>query len=212
MRLLPLLILSLVALGGCSSSGDNVATDDSNELNEGRGSLERKIDPPMAAPSSDKIGTSISEILTAAKGTLTGKVIATTDEDCKQTNYKDTAKKQLVQHIECSKSVTVRIANEEGATISENADLNKDGKVDKWSGEDGSLIQIADTDFDGKIDLVIESVAKVKDFSMDGYDETFPKAKFLHRVREDRDRDGKFDHEKLTAKGILPPASSPSAE
>ena len=49
-------------------------------------------------------------------------------------------------------------------------------------------------------------VEKIKDFSLAGYDEDFPKSAFLSRVREDRDHDGKLDHEKLTARGALPQA------
>jgi len=92
----------------------------------------------------------------------------------------------------------------DGTTKAEHSDLNKDGKVDSYAGESGPVVRYADTNFDGKIDLVIERVDLVKDFSMKGYDEVFPKSKFLHRIREDQNRDGKLETEKLTALGTLP--------
>lgn len=202
---------ALFLVVGCSAASDGSVTDDANELNEGRGSLERELDPPIAVPTSALIGAKLSDVLAEAKGTATAGA-PTKDSDCTTTKYKDATKKVVVEHVACAGSEVVRVLDTEGTTTAEHADLNKDGKVDRYSGEpgavdavvQGAVVQLVDTNYDGKIDVVVERVDKVKDFSMNGYEETFPKSAFLHRVREDRNRDGKLDHETLTARGALP--------
>jgi hypothetical protein len=196
----------LFALVGCGTD-DNAVTDGSSELNEGRGALERVMDPPIAGPKSELIGASMNDVFTAALGTLTAGSGKKAGDGCTKIEAKDTkTKKVAVERLQCESSDVVRILNSDGTSKLEHYDLNKDGKVDRYIGEDGAVVQYQDTNFDGKIDLVIERVDKVKDFSLKGYDEDFPKSQFLYRVREDRDRDGKLEHEKLTARGSIPKA------
>jgi hypothetical protein len=209
MRPLGCFLLGIFALVACGAD-DGSVTDDSGEINEGRGSLERKIDPQLAAPKSDLIGAKLDEIFTtaAAKGTVGS---PKKSKDCETTQVKS-GKDVIVERVTCKSSDVVRILDENGRAKSEHTDLNGDGKVDRYTGEDGAVAQYNDTDCDGKIDVVVERVDKVKDFSLKGYGEEFPKSKFLFRVREDRNHDGKLDHEKLTARGVLRPAESSQAE
>lgn len=209
MRRLALLVCSsLLVLAGCNAGDDGAVTDDSAEINEGRGSLERLIDPPIAAPKSELIGAKMLDVLAEAKGTATALAPSAAIEGCTTTRFKDAKTKQIVaERVECKRSEVLRFLAADGTTTAEHADLNKDGKVDRFSGEEGAVASFVDTNFDGKIDVVVERVEKVKDFSMEGYDEVFPKSRFLFRVREDRNRDGKLDFEKLTARGALPKAA-----
>lgn len=204
--------LAVVALVGCSSSSadDGVATNDANEINEGRGALERELDPPVAAPASTVIGAKMTDVLTAAKGTATAGAAVKLGEDCTSTPYKDgKTKKVVVFDVQCKSSAVVRVMDTDGETVkAEHTDLNKDGKVDRWTGADKAIVQLTDTNFDGKLDVVVEKVELLKDFSLEGYDEAFPKDRFLYRVREDRNRDGKLDYEKLIARGALPAKQS----
>jgi hypothetical protein len=197
----------LLAVGCTSSEEDGSVTDDSNEIIEGRGSIERKLDPPIAAPTNALINAKMSDVLTQVKAAMTAGAPEKLGDDCTVTKFKDAkTKKVVVEHVDCKKSALIRVLNEDGTMKAEHSDLNKDGKVDRWAGTSGTIVQLADTNVDGKIDVIVERVDLVKDFSMEGYDETFPKSKFLFRVREDRNRDGKFEVEKLTAKGALPAA------
>lgn len=190
-------------VGGCGSD-DGAVTDDSSEINEGRGSLEREMDPPMAPPTTPLIGAKMTAVFDAAKGTLTAGSPKESDDGCTKTELKDPKKTVLVERITCATSDTIRLLNEDGTTKEEHSDLNKDGEVDRYTNESGAVAQYTDNNFDGKVDVIVERVDKLKDFSMKGYEETFPKSSFLYRIREDRNKDGKLDHEKLTARGVLP--------
>ena len=187
----------------CSSS-DNVATDDDNELNEGIGALERDLLPPLDAPTSDRIGAKTSDVLAALSTELSPEAAKSLGDGCNQTNLVDGAKKVVVEHVVCKGSEVVRLLAANGTTAVEHADLNRDGKIDRFSDVEGTVAQYRDVNFDGRIDVVIERVERVEDFSIAGYERVFPKSAFLYRIREDRNRDGKLDLEKLTARGALP--------
>jgi hypothetical protein len=197
----------VLAVLGCSTE-DGSATDDSSEINEGTGSIERTINPEIAAPKTDLIGAKMTDVYADAKGTLSAAAATKGSDGCTKTEVTDPkANVVVVARIQCSTSDVIRTFKSDGSLKSEHYDLNKDGKVDRFTGEDGAVVQYTDADCDGKIDGIIERVDKVKDFSLNGYDgytsADYPKSLFLYRVREDRDRDGKFEHEKLTAKGTL---------
>jgi hypothetical protein len=198
--------LGAALLVACTGGSDDLATDDSSEINDSRGTLERQLDPPIVAPRTDLVGAKLADVLARIQGEATAQAPRRVSEDCKETDFK--ANKKLVgAHVICSGSETVRKLHEDGSVIEEHFDLNKDGKVDRYASTEGTVVTYGDANYDGKVDLVIERVDRLEDFSMKGYEETYPKESFLHRVREDRDKDGKLDHERLTAKGTLPPKS-----
>jgi hypothetical protein len=210
------LVLSLVTVVSClglaaCSADDGSVTDDSGEINEGRGSIERKIEPQVTAPKSDLIGAKLEDVFKKASEGATVGAPKKSGDDCKTTQIKS-GSSVIAERVLCKTSDIVRLLDDNGRPKAEHSDLNGDGKVDRYTGEDGAVAQYNDTDFDGKIDVVVERVEKVKDFSLKGYDETFPKSSFLFRVREDRNHDGKLDHEKLTARGILRPAGTSEDE
>jgi hypothetical protein len=197
---------AVVGLVACASK-DDTTTDDSSEINEGRGSIERELTPPIAPPTSPFIGAKLDDVFLKAAGSNTPSA-AQKQNDCMLTDVKDaTTKKIVVQRVVCASSDTVRVLDSGGTMTAEHLDANKDGKVDRYTGQDGAVSQYEDTNFDGTIDVVVERVDKVTDFSLKGYGENLPKSDFLYRIREDRNHDGKLDHEKLTAKGSLPPSS-----
>lgn len=111
----------------------------------------------------------------------------------------------MVERVQCPTSDVVRLFAADGTTIrAEHADLNRDGKVDRYTSQTEEVAQYVDTKFDGAIDVVVERVDALDDLSMEGYEETFSRSNFLYRVRADRNRDGRLDFEKLTARGLLP--------
>jgi hypothetical protein len=198
-----------LAIGACSSN-DGAATDDSSEINEGTGVLEKQLNPTIDVPKSDLIGQNLEEIYTKALGDLKAPAAEKQSDGCSQIEVRDPQTKEVVvERVTCKTSDVVRTFNDDGSTKEEHADLNKDGKVDRYTGADGSVVQYVDSNFDGKIDGMTERVDLLKDFSLKGYEETdYPKSAFLYRVRFDRDYDGKFEHESMTARGLLKPSGS----
>src|SRR5689334_17881072 len=95
------LLLAMFVVVGCASQ-ENAVTDDDNELNEGVGSIERPLDPPMAAPTDPAIGAKTADVLTKAKGTATGKT-KKGNNGCSTTTYEDGAtKKAIAQREVCA--------------------------------------------------------------------------------------------------------------
>lgn len=205
-------VLSFVLLAGatslaCAREDDASVTDDSSELVEGRSALERELSPPIAAPAPAVIGKKTSDALAEATKGAASAGIENATGGCTIERFKSaTTKKVVVERELCKGSEIVRLLDDAGSAKTTWSDLNRDGKVDRFAGEDGAFVLYADANFDGKVDQTIERVDRLKDFSLAGYDESYPASKFVHRIREDRNKDGKLDFEKLVAKGLLPPA------
>jgi len=199
-----LLLLAAVAAGCGSSaddgSGEGVTTAD--DLTDPVGVLEQRLTPPLPAPSSPLIGASMADVLNEAMRGLASKQTTRDDDGCTMVRMFDAQDVLAVEHLTCSRSEVVRILGPDGRTKAEHLDFNKDGKVDRYSSEEGRVAQFTDSNFDGKIDVVVERVALLDDFSLEGYGD-YPKSAFLFRVRESFMRDGFLHNEKLTAKGAL---------
>lgn len=196
-------------LVGCSTESDDEAvTDDSNEIVQGRSFIEKELSPAIAPPAPAIIGKATAEVVTEATTGATSGGKKNIGDGCTLEKFTSNASKKVIAEREVCKSTDiVRTVDEGGYAKTTWSDLNKDGKIDRFSGEDGAFVLYADADFDGRVDQTIERVDRVSDFSTKGYSETYPKSKFVHRVREDRNKDGKLDYEKLISKGLLPPAA-----
>ena len=194
----------LLGIVACGSSDDN-ASNNTSDLESGRGALTRLVSPQLPVPTSPLIGVKLADVAASVTATAGAKKTA---NDCTTTPYHDASGAVVYQSIDCTTSSTIRFVNADGTTKEEHADLNKDGIVDRYTSETAAVAQYTDANFDGKIDVVIERVDELTDFSLDAYPgESFPASAFLFRIREDRNRDGGFDHETLTARGALPGAS-----
>jgi len=203
--LLPLILLAVV---GCAAQDDSTVTDDGSELVEGRSLLERDLDPPIAPPAPAVIGKKMSDALTESTAGTTSAGKVDTRDGCTIEKLANSAKAIVAEHELCKHAEILRVLDAKGDALTTFSDLNGDGKIDHFAGQDGAFILYADDNFDGKVDQTVERVDHLKDFSTKGYGETFPASKFVHRVRDDRNKDGKLDHEKLIAKALLPPAAS----
>lgn len=198
-----LLCASVVACA--AESEDGAATDDSNEIVEGGSTVERNLDPPVAPPATSPIGKKITDVLAAATAGLTTTAPAPGKDGCSLQTWKDAQQKPAATRLKCRRSDVIRVLGKNGAPDTVHSDLDGNGAVDQFSGKDGSYVLYADANFDGKIDKVVESVDLIKDFSLAGYPKGYSEAKFIYRVREDRNRDGKFEIEALVARGQLAP-------
>jgi hypothetical protein len=208
-----LFFLACVGAAGvaaCSTeAGDGSVTDDSNEIVQGRSFIEKEMKPALAPPTPAIIGQAMSEIVAQATAGKTSEGRKNTDGGCTLEKFVDASSKKLVAEREvCKSSDIVRLVDDEGSAITTWSDLDKDGKIDRFAGEDGAFVLYADANFDGKVDQTIERVDRIEDFSLKGYEETYPKSKFVHRIREDRNKDGKLEYEKYVSKGLLPPRSA----
>lgn len=200
-------VLACAALVACAPQDDGAVTDDSSELVEGRSALERELSPPIAPPTPAVIGKKTSDAIAEATAGAASAGIEKAQGGCTIERFESATTKKLVAERElCKGSEVVRLLDELGAAKTTWSDLNRDGKIDRFAGEDGAFVLYADANFDGKVDQTIERVDRLKGFSLEGYDESYPTSKFVHRIREDRNKDGKLDWEKLVAKGLLPPA------
>ncbi len=208
--LLPSILLATAALVACAPTQDDAVTDDSSELAEGRSALERELSPPIPAPAPVVIGKKTSDALAEVTAGAASAGVEKALGGCTIERFASKTTKKIVAERElCKGSEVVRALDDLGAAKVTYSDLNGDGKVDRFAGDDGAFVLYADANFDGKVDQTIERIDRLKDFSLDGYDESYPFSKFVHRIREDRNKDGKLDWEKLVAKGLLPPARQP---
>jgi hypothetical protein len=98
------------------------------------------------------------------------------------------------------------------------ADQNSDGKIDQFSDASAASYELFDDDRDGKVDRLVESAERVaapialSDFAANVT--ITGGGKIASRSREDKDHDGKFDLESVTATTsfrIATTASAPEA-
>jgi hypothetical protein len=197
-----LLFFFMACLVGCSTeAGDESVTDDSNEIVQGRSFIEKELKPALAPPTPAVIGKATAEVLAEATAGKASAGKKNAGDGCVVERFGTAAEREV-----CKSTEIIRLLDADGNATTTWSDLNKDGKIDRFAGDDGAFVLYADANFDGKVDQTMERVDRIEDFSLKGYSETYPKSKFVHRIREDRNKDGKLDHEKYVAKGLLPPA------
>lgn len=194
--------VSALAASACGA-GDSSHTDDSELV----GTIERRLSPPIAVPTTPILTRKIGDVLAQVTANAYTSKREPLKDGCSLERFQDTRTKRLVGERElCKNSEVVRSLNDDGTTREEHADLDRDGKVDRYTGHDGTVTQYTDANFDGKIDSIVEDVSRLSDFSLEGYGvRNLPASCFAFRVREDRDRDGKFEIEKLVARGAIKP-------
>ncbi len=197
-----LLLLGFAAVGCSNETDDGSVTNGDNEIVE-ESMLEKELSPPLATPETPLIGKEMSAVLTEMTNGMQAQP-SQRKNDCTLIRYKKDGK-VAAERETCESSEIIHTVDSQGNVKTEYADRNKDGKVDRFTGLDKTVVQYVDANFDGQVDTVVEKVELLKDFSLKGYEDapSYPKSKFLFRVREDRNRDGKLDVERMIAKGPL---------
>jgi hypothetical protein len=201
---LALFLAGLAGVGCSNATDDGTSTNADNEIVE-ESTLEREIKPPVAAPETPIIGKDMSEVVTQLTAGMTAQAGEKLKGGCTLVRYKNAQGKVAAERETCEGSEIVHTVDGNGNVKTEYSDRNKDGKVDRFTGLDKSVVQYVDSNFDGTVDTIVEKVELIKDFSLKGYENgsEYSKSKFLFRIREDRNRDGKLDIERLIAKGPL---------
>lgn len=222
MRSTSLLAVGLCLLAtacGASATDENVFTEQGNEVNGLMVTLERELSPPLAAPKSEHIGASTNDIIQQAKDGLT---FASTKTDetssCKTSIYDDASKRPKLTIVDCPSAIYIRLTKGKG--IIEHDDLNKDGKIDRYTSDDGLVAQYSDLNFDGEVDLLVERISELEDFNPKVFDlgeDEYPASFYVFRIRQDANGDGKLDFERVMTRGMLANApdeaeAAPSAE
>src|SRR5687767_3392849 len=150
--------LGAVGLAGCSTSADDGSvTDDSNEIVQGRSFIEKELSPAIAPPTPAVIGKATTAIVTEATAGKTSEGKKNIGDGCTLEKFVDAASKKVAAEREvCKSSDIVRLVDAGGNATTTWSDLNKDGKIDRFAGEDGAFVLYADANFDGKVDQTIE--------------------------------------------------------
>jgi hypothetical protein len=195
----------VVAMGlfviGCGADEEEEAPPPPPPVMHLASSLERKLATPIAIPTGTPIGASIEDLVAARAETLTAQPLAKlgpNGQRCTTVKYVDEKGVQQMRRDKCDK-VSDRLII--GKLVY--ADENADGKVDQFSNGEAASYDLFDEDYDGKVDRLVESIEHIATpISLTDFGENVvitSGGKIATRAREDKDHDGKFDVESVTA-------------
>lgn len=200
----PLTLALLVVTGlfgiGCGADPEEESAPIEPEVTRVASSLERKLAVPIAIPTDTAIGASIDTLVEARAATLTAQPIVNlgaNGQRCTTVRFVDESGAEQMRREKCGKIDRLHI----GELLY--TDENSDGKVDRFSDATAASYDLFDDDHDGRIDRMVESAAHVTapialtDFAPNVT--ITSGGTIASRAREDKDHDGKFDVESVTA-------------
>ena len=165
-------------------------------------SLERTLVSPIAVPTDTGIGEEIDALIAARTAALTLTAqqpllkMSASGRRCLVQRFDDAAGHEAMMRETCESDVL-----RAGTQVYTSAAVS--GRIEHFADEGAKPYEAFDDDKDGKVDRVIESAEHIDvpvvltDFAPDV---TLAKdGKVASRTREDRDHDGKFDVESITA-------------
>jgi hypothetical protein len=201
------LVVGMGLLGiGCSAEPDGPSAPAETEVTRVASSLERKLASPIAIPSDSAIGGSIDALVAARAATLTAKSalkLGANGQRCSIVRYEDGKGVEQMRREKCDKATDKLFT---GNLVYE--DENADGKVDHFSDltaatEAAATYDLFDDDHDGKVDRMVEPAERITTpISLTDFAENVTitaGGKIASRTRDDRDHDGRFDVESVTA-------------
>lgn len=197
--------LAIVGLGlvvvGC---GDEPADEAPVETTTMRvaSSLERKLASPIAVPADTGVGQVMDDLIEARTAALTLTAqqpllkLSASGGRCLVQRFDDAEGHEAMRRETCESDVL-----RAGTQVFTAAGVS--GRIVQFADEGTKPYEAFDDDKDGKVDRVIESAEHLADtvlLSDFAPDATIVKdGKIASRTREDRDHDGKFDVESITA-------------
>lgn len=190
-------LLSSAALG-CSADEEADAAPPPEEVSRLASQLERRLPSPLAVPSDTPIGQSIDAVIEAKSAELTAREpvvnLGANGKKCLVVRFDDAEGKEVMRRETCERDI-LKI----GKTVF-TADTGK-GRIEHVA--EGASYEVFDDDQDGKVDRVVESGDRLKtppslaDFgpnvSITG------NGAVATRTLVDRDHDGRFEIEAITA-------------
>jgi hypothetical protein len=197
--------IALVACGlalfsvGCGDSPDDAPPAETTTTRLAS-SLERKLDVPIAIPTDTSIGKVIDDVIEEKSAALTLTAgqpllqLSASGRKCLVQSFDDAAGHEAMRREKCERDVLrVGTAVYTAATS---------GRIEHYVDEGAKAYEAFDDNSDGKVDRVIESAERMgapvalTDF---GDVSIIDNGTVASRTREDRDHDGKFDIETITA-------------
>jgi len=204
MKLLTLgLVVAMGLFGvGCGAEPDEEGGPPAPEVTRLASSLERRLPAPIAIPTDTAIGGSIDALVEARAATWAPEVpftnLGATGKRCTIVRFDDGKGVEQMRREKCDRAAdTLRV----GKLVY--TDQNGDGKIDQLSDSSAGTYELFDDDRDGKVDRMVESAERIATpISLDDFAESVTitaGGKIASRAREDKDHDGKFDFESVTA-------------
>ena len=194
--------LGLVTVGCSDPPADDGDASKTTTTTRTSSSLERKLTTPIAVPTDTGIGQPIGDFIEARTAALTLTAqqpllkLGANGNRCLVQRFDDADGHEAMQRETCDSDVL-----RAGTLVFTAAGVS--GRIEHFADEGVKPYEAFDDDKDGKVDRVIESAehldapVTLADFAPDV---TIVKdGKVASRTREDRDHDGKFDVESITA-------------
>lgn len=199
--------LALVACGlglfavGCSDAPEAEAPADVTTTRLAS-TLERKLVAPIAVPTDTGIGTAIDAVIEARSAALTLTAqqpilkLGANGRRCLVQRFDDVDGHEAMRRETCESDML-----RAGTQVYMAAAVS--GRIEHFADEGAKPYEAFDDDKDGKVDRVIESAERLEgpvvlaDFASDV--EIVNNGKIASRTREDKDHDGTFDVESITA-------------
>lgn len=196
------LVLVTGLLGiGCAAEPDAESAPPAPEVKHVASSLERKLPAPIAVPTDTAIGSTIDALIAANATAVARDPVLKLDANGKSCNivrYDDDKGAEVMRRETCRGSTDTLFA---GKLVYLDQDSN--GKIDHYSDLGGATFELYDDDGDGKLDRMVEAAERIKtpisltDFAPNVT--IMANGKIATRERQDKDHDGKFDVESVTA-------------
>jgi hypothetical protein len=198
---LALVVLTGLSGLGCAAEPDAPSAPPAPEVKHVASSLERKLPSPIAVPADTAIGVTIDAIVELHATAVAREPVlnlGANGKSCTIVRYDDDMGIELMRRERCSRSTDTLYA---GAFVYVDQDGN--GTIDHLSELGAGTYELWDDDGDGKVDRMVEGAERIEtpialtDFAPDVT--IMGNGKIASRERQDKDHDGTFDVESVTA-------------
>ena len=195
-----LLVTGLVGLG-CAADPAPEAAPPPAEVKHVASSLERTLPAPIAVPTDTAIGLTIDGLVAADTAAIARPPVLKLDANgrsCTIVRYDDDKGVERMRRETCRGSTDTLFV---GQLVYLDGDGN--GKIEHFSDLGAGTYELYDDDGDGKLDRMIEAAELIPtpislaDFAPNVT--IMGNGKIATRERDDKDHDGKFDLESVTA-------------
>jgi hypothetical protein len=196
------LVLVTGLLGiGCAAEPDAESAPPPAEVKRVASSLERRLPAPIAVPSDTAIGGTIEALIAADATAVAREPVLKLDangKSCTIVRYDDAKGAEVMRRETCHGSTDTLFA---GKLVFLDQDSN--GKIDHFSDLSDATYELYDDDGDGKLDRMVEAAERISTpISLTDFGPNvtiMANGKIASRERQDKDHDGKFDVESVTA-------------
>lgn len=210
-----LFVLLPASLLACAASAEDDASGTAagaTTATIAKTSIERRLSPPVAIPTATPVGRSVDDVVAelgrglraleprvGASSTVTRWV----DAEGREVFHREVTEDADIVRVGYRGPSDIDAIYADHSRSNPNAPgiLPKDGRVDAYRGAGfGTFTSLEDQDRDGKVDLAIEPAPADVDLTPYGAVRLSPGGSVANRIFEDRDHDGRFEVESLTAK------------